>query len=130
MNDEYKTKVYYHPSYCCSLTMFWTAKSLAIKIIIIRTLVKKNNLKREKLKNIYLLCFLSHLSGLVGILLPNKQEAAYSVLRMVSAVGFTIGFLFAIFLESQIQLWVAIGLIIIMFLTYTILIFKMRHRIV
>lgn len=75
-------------------------------------------------RHIYLLCFHFHLSGLVGILLPHNQEAAYSVLRMVLAVGFTMGFLFAIFLETQIQLWVAIGLIIVMFLTYTILIFK------
>ena len=97
--------------------------------IRIRTFVKKQFEKGE-IKEYLFVVFFSHLSGLVGILLPNKQEAAYSVLRMVSAVGFTIGFLFAIFLESQIQLWVAIGLIIIMFLTYTILIFKMCHRIV
>ena len=57
----------------------------------------------------------------MGILLPHKQEEAYSVLRMSNGMGFFIGFGSALFFNTHIQLWVALGLIVFTFIGFSIL---------
>ena len=41
--------------------------------------------------------------GLTGFLFPTQSDAAYSVLRMWMAVGYTMGFVMAEFLPLNIQ---------------------------
>ena len=72
--------------------------------------------------------FFSSSTGLVGILLPHKQEEAYSVLRMSSGVGYAIGYGLALFFNTQIQLWVALGLIIFTIIGFSILTITQTKR--
>ena len=67
------------------------------------------------------------LLGLVGIFFPQKQEEAYSVLYFGIGWGYLIGFLFAIFFDTEIHLWFTLSLIIITFITYTTLILKKNN---
>ena len=66
------------------------------------------------------------LLGLVGIFFPQKQEEAYSVLYIGIGVGYLIGFLSAIFFDTEIHLWFILSLITITFITYTTLILKTK----
>ena len=57
----------------------------------------------------------------MGILLPNKQKEAYTVLRMSNGVGVFIGFGAALFLYTEIQLGIALGLIVFTFIGFFML---------
>ena len=57
----------------------------------------------------------------MGILLPNKQKEAYTVLRMSNGAGVFIGFGAALFLYTEIQLMIALGLIVFTFIGFFML---------
>jgi MFS family permease len=65
---------------------------------------------------------------LVGILYHDKQEQAYSVLRMGFAVGYLMGFAFSIFLDFGQISWIIIAFILLSTLTYSVVVFVALPR--
>lgn len=68
------------------------------------------------------------IAGLVGILFSDKQEAAFSALRMGLAVGFITGFLGALVLDFNVQLYIPLCYIIVTAITYSILLFVTQSK--
>ena len=65
----------------------------------------------------------------MGTLLSHKEkEPAYSALRIGMALGFIMGFLFAIVLDTQSMLWIALGLVIATCISYSVLIIKTQTK--
>ena len=67
-------------------------------------------------------------AGLVGTIFSDKQEAAFSVLRMGLAGGFITGFLGALVLDFKVQLYIPLCYIIVTAITYTILVFITQSK--
>ena len=67
-------------------------------------------------------------AGLVGTIFSDKQEAAFSVLRMGLAVGFITGFLGALFFDFKVQLYIPLCYIIVTAITYSILVFVTQPK--
>ena len=67
-------------------------------------------------------------AGLVGTIFSDKQEAAFSVLRMGLAVGFITGFLGALVFDFKVQLYIALCYIIVTAITYSILVFVTQPK--
>ena len=69
--------------------------------------------------------------GLVGTVLSHEnKEAAHSLCRIGLALGFVIGFMCTIFLNTESVIWVQLGIIIVTMISYSVLIFvtKRLHR--
>ena len=67
-------------------------------------------------------------AGVVGILFSDKQEAAFSVLRLGFGVGYIAGFLGALLLDFKVQLYVILCNIIVTAITYSILVFVTQPK--
>lgn len=60
-------------------------------------------------------------AGLVGILFPNHQEAAYSAFRIWMSLGFTFGFAITEILEFRERLWTMFAVLVASYILYTLL---------
>ena len=66
--------------------------------------------------------------GVTGILFPSRQEYAFSTLRVWFSTGFTCGFVIALFLDLETQLWIILGIVVLHFVTYSVLILRTQTR--
>ena len=64
----------------------------------------------------------------MGTIFSDKQEAAFSVLRMGLAVGFITGFLGALVLDFNVQLYISLCYVIVTAITYSILLFVTQSK--
>lgn len=62
------------------------------------------------------------------MLYPNKQEPAYSVLRMGLSSGYLFGFLVAILFEITVILWILVCLLTVSVVMYSVLVFTTQKR--
>ena len=75
-----------------------------------------------------LLCLKYSHAGLTGILFSSQQEYAFSVMNVWFAMGFVCGFAIALFLDLETQLWIILGIVVLHFVTYTVLIFRTQTK--
>ena len=67
-------------------------------------------------------------SGLTGILFFHHQEAAFSANRFWFGMGFSLGFLYALFVSAKVQIWLMVAHMAISIITYSVLTVKTTRK--